>query len=142
MRSGHLVSLVGAAAFILSVGGCAGVKQGGTGNDGGGTTGGPGTGGIGPSDARPDITGIEVGNTALCGNGAMDPGEQCDDGNKTAGDGCSQICQIPSGWTCSGWPSICTMAGVCGDGILGASEACDDKNTAAGDGCSADCKTV
>ena len=24
-----------------------------------------------------------------CGNGVLDPGEQCDDGNKMAGDGCS-----------------------------------------------------
>ena len=72
----------------------------------------------------------------------MDPNEQCDDGNKTAGDGCSAICQIPAGWSCSGWPSVCTMAGVCGDTILGASEACDDGNTAGNDGCSADCKKV
>ena len=35
----------------------------------------------------------------MCGNGVLDPGEQCDDGNKTAGDGCSAICQIPAGWT-------------------------------------------
>ena len=72
----------------------------------------------------------------------VDRGEQCDDGNKTPGDGCSAICQIPAGWTCTGSPSVCTMAGVCGDGILGASEACDDKNMTGGDGCSADCKTV
>lgn len=28
-----------------------------------------------------------------CGNGAIDPGEQCDDGNKLSGDGCSSTCQ-------------------------------------------------
>ena len=28
-----------------------------------------------------------------CGNGAIDAGEQCDDGNTTAGDGCSATCQ-------------------------------------------------
>ena len=72
----------------------------------------------------------------------MDPGEACDDGNKTPGDGCSAICQIPAGWSCTGTPSVCNMAGVCGDGILGASEACDDMNTTGGDGCSADCKKV
>ena len=72
----------------------------------------------------------------------MDNGEQCDDGNKTPGDGCSVICQIPAGWSCTGSPSVCTMAGVCGDGVLGATEACDDGNTTAGDGCAANCASV
>jgi fibro-slime domain-containing protein len=140
MRSGHLVSLLAAAIVASTVGGCAGVNtkssrtDGGAGNNGGG--------GIFGTDARPDIVGIEVGNPSLCGNGVMDPGEQCDDNNKTAGDGCSAICQVPAGWSCSGWPSVCNMAGICGDGILGATEACDDGNMAAGDGCTGDCKTV
>jgi fibro-slime domain-containing protein len=143
MRSGHSVSRVAAAILILSAVSCAGVKQGGTGVDGGGNgSGGPGSGGSIGSDARPEIGGIEVGNPSLCGNGVIDPGEQCDDGNKTPGDGCSAICQIPAGWTCTGTPSVCSMAGVCGDGILGATEACDDGNTVSGDGCSSDCKTV
>jgi len=30
----------------------------------------------------------------FCGNGALDPGEDCDDGNVEAGDGCSPICQL------------------------------------------------
>src|SRR5690242_18073018 len=30
---------------------------------------------------------------ATCGNGQIDPGEQCDDGNTTSGDGCSATCQ-------------------------------------------------
>ena len=30
---------------------------------------------------------------ATCGNGAVDPGETCDDGNTTDGDGCSATCQ-------------------------------------------------
>ena len=29
---------------------------------------------------------------ALCGNGVLDPGEQCDDGNLTDGDGCRSNC--------------------------------------------------
>src|SRR3569623_99941 len=28
----------------------------------------------------------------LCGDGIVDPGEQCDDGNTTSGDGCSKAC--------------------------------------------------
>src|ERR1044071_2275857 len=136
MRSGYLVSLLGAVtfAFTLSVAGCAGVNQHGTGVDGGGGSSG---GTIGTDGSHPDVTSIEVGNPTLCGNGVMDPGEQCDDGNTNAGDGCSRICQIPAGWSCTGWPSVCTVAGVCGDSILGASEACDGGNTKAGDGCSA-----
>jgi cysteine-rich repeat protein len=31
--------------------------------------------------------------TVPCGNGAVDAGEQCDDGNTAAGDGCSASCQ-------------------------------------------------
>jgi len=36
----------------------------------------------------------------LCGNGALDAGEQCDDGNLLNGDGCSDSCQIDEGWQC------------------------------------------
>jgi fibro-slime domain-containing protein len=143
MRSGHRFSLLGAALLSVVVAACAGVTMKPTGSDGGGSTGNPGTGGSLPQiDARPPIDGLNPIDQAKCGNGMQDPNEQCDDGNKMAGDGCSAICQIPAGWSCSGWPSTCNMAGVCGDGILGASEACDDANMAAGDGCSADCKTV
>jgi cysteine-rich repeat protein len=31
--------------------------------------------------------------TACCGNGVIEPGEQCDDGNTIGGDGCSSTCQ-------------------------------------------------
>lgn len=33
------------------------------------------------------------GEVAVCGNGEVEPPEQCDDGNTTPGDGCSAICQ-------------------------------------------------
>jgi fibro-slime domain-containing protein len=137
MRSGHVVSLFGAAVLFGSFG-CAGVTPKANGD------GGPGTGGTGNhfDGGFPDIPTIDTGNLKLCGNGVLDPGEACDDNNMMPGDGCSAICQIPAGWTCTGMPSSCNMAGICGDGILGASEACDDMNTKAGDGCSADCKTV
>lgn len=32
--------------------------------------------------------------TTLCGNSAIDAGEQCDDGNLSDGDGCSGLCQV------------------------------------------------
>jgi len=30
----------------------------------------------------------------VCGNGTLDAGEQCDDGNTADGDGCSATCQL------------------------------------------------
>ncbi|MBT8054864.1 MAG: hypothetical protein KJN69_13310 [Gammaproteobacteria bacterium] len=36
-----------------------------------------------------------------CGNSLLDPGEQCDDGNVLAGDGCSDQCQVEPGYSCS-----------------------------------------
>ena len=64
-------------------------------------------------------------------------GETCDDGNTTAGDGCSATCALEDGWTC---PSggVCRAA-RCGDGIRRGAEQCDDGNAASGDGCSAAC---
>lgn len=43
-----------------------------------------------------------------CGDGVLRPIEQCDDGNKTGGDGCTPLCQIEQGWTCPvpGMPCI------------------------------------
>lgn len=47
-----------------------------------------------------------------CSNGALDDGEQCDDGNLAGGDGCSATCQVEAGWECTlpapPIPSICT----------------------------------
>lgn len=36
-----------------------------------------------------------------CGNGVLDAGETCDDGNDFIGDGCSNTCQVESGWQCT-----------------------------------------
>lgn len=37
----------------------------------------------------------------VCGNGNVDEGEACDDGNLVAGDGCSPTCEIEDGFTCN-----------------------------------------
>ena len=137
MRSGHLRSL-GAVALSFAIASCAGVNMKPSGKDGG-----PGTGGIGNTDGPPrlDIMTIEVGDLTKCGNGKLDPGEQCDDMNTMPGDGCSKICQIPAGWTCTGEPSKCNMDGICGDGILGLGEECDDGVNNGGYGqCGSGCK--
>jgi len=73
-----------------------------------------------------------------CGNGVIDDGESCDDFNHTSGDGCSDRCQMETGWTCMGTPSICST--VCGDGlVIVGIEGCDDGNLTSGDGCSPAC---
>ncbi|MEK6840441.1 MAG: myxococcus cysteine-rich repeat containing protein [Nanoarchaeota archaeon] len=51
-----------------------------------------------------------VGN---CGNGAIETGETCDDGDAASGDGCSSTCQIESGWSCTGQPSQCYIVNSC-----------------------------
>jgi cysteine-rich repeat protein len=63
-----------------------------------------------------------------CGNGALDGGEACDDGNHVAGDGCSPGCQDEDGQP------------TCGNGVLEAGEVCDDGNVAEHDGCSPACQ--
>jgi cysteine-rich repeat protein len=67
-----------------------------------------------------------------CGNGAIDPGEECDDGNKVDDDGCSRSC----------------IRARCGDGIVRQDlvegsqgfEACDDGNDVDADDCSTTCR--
>ncbi len=61
-----------------------------------------------------------------CGNGVIDTGEQCDDGNKSGGDGCSSVCQLEE---------------ICGDGIVVGNEECDEgaKNGQTGSRCSSIC---
>ena len=44
----------------------------------------------------------------ICGDSAIDSGEECDDGNTTNGDGCNNTCQQEQGWACDGLPSACT----------------------------------
>lgn len=47
-----------------------------------------------------------------CGNGELDPGEVCDDGNITTGDGCS---------------ADCLSTEICGNGVVELQEACDER---------------
>ena len=103
---------------------------------------------------------FEYSNCALgaiidpCGDGILDPGEECDDGDREPGDGCRADCTIEScgdgiedpGEECDdgnpfpgdGCRADCTEE-ACGDGIEDPGEDCDDGNTDPGDGCSAGC---
>jgi len=60
---------------------------------------------------------------ATCGDGQLGPGELCDDGNTTNGDGCDSNCR-PTG---------------CGNGVVTPGEDCDDGNLVEDDGCSSGC---
>ncbi len=98
---------------------------------------------------------------ALCGNKIVEAGEQCDDGNLVAGDGCSPSCKdesalpvcgnskVEEGETCDdgntkngdGCSSTCQKEpAVCGNNKVEEGETCDDGNKIPGDGCSATCK--
>jgi cysteine-rich repeat protein len=63
--------------------------------------------------------------TGACGDGVLDPGEECDDGNLVDGDGCDSNCTRPH----------------CGNGIKDAGEDCDDgaANGTPGDPCPSTC---
>jgi cysteine-rich repeat protein len=99
-------------------------------------------------------------SNGVCGDGVLDNGEQCDDGNNISGDGCSASCSIETaghcgdghldnGETCDdgntrngdGCSSTCQIESVCGDGNVTGREQCDDGNTTPNDGCSAACLT-
>ncbi|MDD9932235.1 MAG: hypothetical protein OXT09_01450, partial [Myxococcales bacterium] len=73
-----------------------------------------------------------------CGNGELDDGEACDDGNDASGDGCSEGCELEDGFSC---PTVGALCEECGNGVQESSEACDDGNRTGDDGCSADCLT-
>ena len=61
----------------------------------------------------------------ICGNGRIETGEVCDDGNTADLDGCSSTCQ--------------TEQAVCGNNIVETGETCDDGNRLNGDSCPSDC---
>lgn len=66
--------------------------------------------------------------------------EQCDDGNTSASDGCSDTCVPEEGYVCYEPGAPCTVA-VCGNGLVEwPVEECDDGNEVSGDGCTADCR--
>ena len=62
-----------------------------------------------------------------CGDGFLDPGEECDDNNVASGDGCAADCTLES----------------CGDGNLDAGEQCDDgAQNGSNNCCSTSCQLV
>ena len=74
----------------------------------------------------------------MCGDGAVDLGEGCDDGNTISSDGCDPLCKPEQGFDCAGSPSVCKS--TCGDAKVAIDELCDDANLLELDGCSSTCK--
>lgn len=69
-------------------------------------------------------TDTDTDDPPVCGDGSVDGGEDCDDGNRSNQDACLNSCQDAR----------------CGDGFRNpAVEACDDGNQKSGDGCEPDC---
>ncbi len=82
------------------------------------------------------------GGGEVCGNGAIEGSEQCDDSNTSNHDGCSSTCTIEgaSGGTGNSGGGSGQGAIVCGNAQQEIGESCDDGNSVSGDGCSAVCK--
>ena len=59
----------------------------------------------------------------MCGDGRIDPGEECDDGGLIDCDGCDALCRVEE----------------CGNGRRECTEQCDDGNNTNGDGCDSSC---
>ncbi len=97
-------------------------------------------------NSAPDVRSVDrlaaLIDAGLCGNGRLDPGEECDDGNTTSGDGCSSQCVIDCYFMCQCHPydPPCVTPSVCGNKVLTPDEECDDGNTTSGDGCSSSCQ--
>lgn len=94
----------------------------------------------------PDLLGHVVASAvARCGNGALDPGETCDDGNVVSGDCCSATCDAEPVGPCASDGNVCTTdrcdgsgqcahaanTATCDDGLF-----CNGGDTCAGGACS------
>ena len=88
--------------------------------------------------ARSLMTDIGWGSSS-CGDGIVDVGEQCDDGNTFGGDCCSPACARSAAGTPCEDGNACTVGDFCnGSGVCvaGASASCDDGNPCTNDSCS------
>ena len=120
----------------------------------GGTTTTTSTSTTDPSTTDPSTT-DPTGDPPVCGDGSVQAGEECDDGNADNTDGCLNTCVAAScgdGFVQAGVEAcddgnadnadICLdtcVAASCGDGFVGPGEACDDGNQVSDDDCTNAC---
>ena len=90
---------------------------------------GAGSATLDPSGLTSIIISLSPAVPPVCGDGTVDAGEECDDGNTMGGDGCSPSCVLETG-------------PVCGDGNVDVAlgEECDDANAVATDDCTDSCR--
>ncbi len=98
-----------------------------------------------------DAVGAIQAGVITCGDGLVEQAEECDDGGRSAGDGCSPECTEVC-WECTGEPSACETlpdGTACEDGnvcttndqcsgvvcVGGPPPDCDDQNVCTEDGC-------
>jgi cysteine-rich repeat protein len=79
-------------AVVLACGGSQSAGDDDTGGDAAAAGSGAGAA-DGAADTRPEVPDV----VATCGNGVLDPGEECDDGNRMDGDGCDWSCRLGPG---------------------------------------------
>ena len=109
---------------------------------------------FGCDEGSSGVTPLPSEQSPVCGNGLVEDGESCDDGNANSGDGCSAECNVEPGYVCYREGMPCELKStdpeppnpkpnpgpiVCGDGTRQGTEECDDGNTENGDGCSSEC---
>ena len=116
----------------------------------------PGTGGVMMTSSSGDTDDTTGPPPPVCGDGNVDPGEECDEGPANVDTGtCTLGCKLPScgdGLVQDGVEQCddanaddadtcvagCKSA-VCGDGFVGPGESCDDGNQNDADACGNDC---
>lgn len=88
-----------------------------------------------------DAGGLDAPTIGVCGDGALNAGEACDDGNTGDDDGCSADCtSLDPRYACPAPGRACVRVVTCGNARIEGPETCDDRNTVAGDGCDAMCQ--
>lgn len=89
---------------------------------------------VGNIEEATDVTPNSGSVTApsCCGNGTLDPGEECDDGSEC----CNDACRFADGAPCGG--DVCSEPGTCAAGVCadaGAPRTCDDGDPCFDDAC-------
>ena len=116
-----------------------------------------GSGTVNRADLRILIQSIRAFLSAECGNGQAEAGEQCDDGNQSNADACTNACTMPfcgnsavegteqcddgNQLNADACTNACRMLS-CGDGFIQSTEECDDGNQINTDACTNSCKNA